>query len=36
MKITILIAIILVTLNARQISHLATNYQTCCPDTYVL
>jgi hypothetical protein len=36
MKITILVALLLVSLNAKQISHLATSYQTCCPDTYVL
>jgi hypothetical protein len=36
MKIVLLVTLLLVTLNARQLSHLGTTYQTCCPDTYVL
>jgi hypothetical protein len=36
MKLALLVALILVALNAKQLSHFATAYQTCCPDTYVL
>ena len=35
MKI-ILLAILLITLQAKTLTHLQTQYQTCCPDTYVL
>ena len=33
---TALIAALLLLATAKQLSHIATSYQTCCPDTYVL
>lgn len=36
MKVALLLTLLFVALNAKQLSHLETTYQTCCPDTYVL
>ena len=33
---TALIVLLLVALHAKKLTHLQTQYQTCCPDTYVL
>jgi len=36
MKKILLLTFLIVLFNARLLDHLATTYQTCCPESYVL